>query len=82
MWYFQAFKELHEKLKFASQKIKLIDMQIDNLRRTKQHNALTKQEIVVGIIIIKFVCTYTYNCWFTIKNCITNVGQWPCSWNH
>lgn len=40
-----AFKELHEKLLYASQKIKLADLQIDTLRRTKQHNILTKQEL-------------------------------------
>jgi len=44
---FQAFKELHEKLLYASQKIKLADLQIDTLRRTKQHNILTKQELEV-----------------------------------
>jgi len=40
-----AFKELHEKLLYATQKIKLADMQIDTLRRTKQLNTLTKQEL-------------------------------------
>ncbi|VVC45020.1 Prefoldin beta-like [Cinara cedri] len=40
-----AFKELHEKLLYASQQIKVADLQIDTLRRTKQHNILTKQEL-------------------------------------
>lgn len=59
---FQAFKELHEKLLYASQKIKLADLQIDTLRRTKQHNILTKQELEVlkfiNIVFILFIPMY------------------------
>ncbi|XP_050532932.1 prefoldin subunit 1-like [Daktulosphaira vitifoliae] len=41
----RAFHELQEKLVYTSQKIKLADLQIETLRRTKQHNLLTKQEL-------------------------------------
>ncbi|EFN79929.1 prefoldin subunit 1 [Harpegnathos saltator] len=41
----QAFSKLQEKMVDTSQKLKLADMQIDKLRRTKQRAELTMKEI-------------------------------------
>jgi len=41
----QAFSKLHEKMVDTKQKLKLADIQIDKLRRTKQRAELTTKEI-------------------------------------
>lgn len=41
----QAFAKLHEKMVDTKQKLKLADIQIDKLRRTKQRAELTTKEI-------------------------------------
>jgi len=41
----QAFSKLHEKMVDTKQKLKLADMQIEKLRRTKQRAELTTKEI-------------------------------------
>ena len=41
----KAFSELHEKMVDTSQKLKLADVQIESLRRTKQRAELTSKEV-------------------------------------
>ncbi|XP_011171980.1 prefoldin subunit 1 [Solenopsis invicta] len=43
----QAFSKLHEKMVDTKQKLKLADIQIDKLRRTKQRAELTVKEISI-----------------------------------